>query len=322
MLNNKKVVAVTGSSGYIGSRLLRYLEECGSYGLVAFDINPPVIPIHDIQVYRLDINRDISSQLRESVVDTVVHLAENNYLVSNTSHQGDSQEQKIQNLQSVLASSVEAGVAHIIYISSHTVYGTNRDLPIPITEVYQLTDDKEFSYSFDNVVIENILSQFSVDHPGCLVTILRCSPVLGPGANDNLLSIFNCTHPIGVLGYNPPFQFTHEDDLARIIELAVRDSSDGVFNLASDGVVFWREIANLLPFKPLVIPNILVIPLVLLNKIGFPTKAATSRSAFNLMKFPVVLGTGLLKQELDYTPAYTSSETFTSFANSVLWNSY
>ncbi|GIS81749.1 MAG: hypothetical protein CM1200mP15_03810 [Dehalococcoidia bacterium] len=77
---------------------------------VAFDINPPVIPIHDIQVYRLDINRDISSQLRESVVDTVVHLAENNYLVSNTSHQGDSQEQKIQNLQSVLASSVEAGV--------------------------------------------------------------------------------------------------------------------------------------------------------------------------------------------------------------------
>ena len=40
MLNNKKVVAVTGSSGYIGSRLLRYLEECGSYGLVAFDINP------------------------------------------------------------------------------------------------------------------------------------------------------------------------------------------------------------------------------------------------------------------------------------------
>ncbi|MBO55557.1 MAG: hypothetical protein CL886_07835 [Dehalococcoidia bacterium] len=322
MLDNKKIVAVTGSSGYIGSRLLRYLEECGEYGLVAFDINPPAVPIHDIEVYRLDINRDISSHLRRSMVNTVVHLAENNYLNRNARQGIDSQEQRIKNLQAVLGSSVETGVAHIIYISSHTVYGSKPNLEIPITEISPLADDKEFTHSFDNVVIEDILSTFSVEHPDCLVTILRCTPVLGPTANDNLFSIFNCTHPIGVMGYNPPFQFLHEDDLARILEMVIRNSLAGVFNVASDGVVFWREILNLLPFKPLTVPNILVVPLVLLSKVGFPTKAATSRSAFNLMKHPLLLGTGLLKQEINYTPSYTSLETFTSFANSVLWNSY
>ena len=319
MLNDRKVVAVTGSSGYIGSRLIRYLEECGSYGLVAFDINPPVVPIHDIEVHRLDINCDISSQLRRSMVNTVVHLAESNYTFGNTSYKSDSQEQRIKNLKTVLASSVEAGVTHFVYISSHTVYGIGRDLPIPITEMFPLSDNREFSYSYGNVVIENILSEFAEKHPACLVTILRCSPVLGPTANDNLMSIFNCTNPIAVFGYNPAFQFLHEDDLARIIELVLHNSLDGVFNLASDGVVFWREILDLLPFKPLTVPNVFVIPIVVLSMVGFPTRSATSRSAFNMMKYPIVLGTGLLKQKIGYTPNYSSLETFTSFSNSVLW---
>ena len=322
MLNNRKTVGVTGSSGYIGSRLLRHLEECEDYGLVAFDINPPVVPIHNIEVYRLDISHDINSQLRRSSVDTVIHLAENNYSSCGARTTVDLQKQRIKNLQAVLDSSVEAGVTHVIYISTHTVYGIGRDLPIPITEIYKLTGDKEVLYNFDNVAIEDILSRFSIEHPDCLVTILRSAPVLGPSANNNLLSIFSCTHPIGVRGYNPPFQFVHEDDLARIIELIIRNSIYGVFNLAADGVVFWRELVSLLPFRPVTVPNILVVPLVVLNRIGFPTKAATSRSAFNLMKHPVVLGTGLLKQEINYTPSYTSLETFTSFANSVLWNSY
>jgi len=55
MVEDAKIVAVTGASGYIGSRLLRQLEEENLERLVAIDINPPPLPIHNVAVYRRDV---------------------------------------------------------------------------------------------------------------------------------------------------------------------------------------------------------------------------------------------------------------------------
>ena len=65
MFSSPKVVAVTGASGYIGTRLLMQLETNPNVGkIVAFDQRPLPYPIHNISFYQRDI---LSTSLRESL---------------------------------------------------------------------------------------------------------------------------------------------------------------------------------------------------------------------------------------------------------------
>ena len=320
-MNSSRVVGVTGSSGYIGSRLVRYLEDTMPDRIVAFDTIPPSIPTHNIVVNRLDVSLPIDNALKHGSVNTLIHLAENTIIptVVNNSQTRSLSEKNQTTLESVLDSCVKASVDHIVYVSSHTVYGIGNDLSIPIMEESILTTATDFNYSYDKVLCENKLAQFAIENPNITVTVLRSSPVLGPTAKRDLKNIFYCTHPIGILGYNPPFQFLHEDDLVRIMGCVIENPVGGVFNVASDGVVFRREILDMVPFRALVVPSLAVLPLVFLSAIGVRTGAATSKSAFSIMKYPIVMSTGLLKQKLGYIPSYNSLETLTAFVNSVLW---
>lgn len=63
-----KKILITGSSGYIGSHLCKFLEN--DYELYGFDVNPPVIPVQNF--YHLNINQLFNLD-RE--FDAVVHLA-------------------------------------------------------------------------------------------------------------------------------------------------------------------------------------------------------------------------------------------------------
>ena len=71
-----KAVAVTGASGYIGTRLLSKLEdEEGIRKLVAIDTKPPPAPIKNMAVYRRDVADPIDDILSQHHVSTLVHLA-------------------------------------------------------------------------------------------------------------------------------------------------------------------------------------------------------------------------------------------------------
>ena len=76
MTTPRKSVAVTGSSGYVGSTLLRHLEEYGAFDkLVAIDNRPLPFPVHNVFVYRRDVTESIQDALVDNNVSTLVHLA-------------------------------------------------------------------------------------------------------------------------------------------------------------------------------------------------------------------------------------------------------
>ena len=54
----------------------------------------------------------------------------------------------------------------------------------------------------------------------------------------------------GILGFDPRFQFIHEDDLAGCLEHAVRHDLEGVYNGAADGVLVLSEVRSAWP-RPL-----------------------------------------------------------------------
>ena len=84
MAHQKKTVAVTGASGYVGTKLLERLEQEPTFGkLVAFDVNPLRLPVHNIAFYRKNVSAPIEEELNDNDVTTLVHLAFNARLGSN-----------------------------------------------------------------------------------------------------------------------------------------------------------------------------------------------------------------------------------------------
>ena len=307
MAEAAKVVAVTGASGYIGTRLLQQLEgDPGVAQIVAFDVKPLAFPIHNIAVYRQDVREPIDEMLGRHRVDTLVHLAF-------VSRRGRSRREiesirrnNWQSLDVALDSSVTAGVKHVIYISSNVIYGVHPNNPVAFSEEAALDNFPGFYYGRDIFLAERTLQSFTGQYPGIAVTVLRACPVMGSSDGNELVTrLF--PRPLRGVGRNPPFQFLHEDDLARIMLDMIHQRTGGVFNLAGDGVVFLREMAEITHRKILNMPPALAYPLAWLSGSG----------AYNLdaMRYPVIMSTSKIKQTLDYRFRYSSIESLTAFAN-------
>ena len=86
--------------------------------------------------------------------------------------------------------------------------------------------------------------------------MLRFANGLGPALRTSLSQLFGLPAVPGILGFDPRFQFIHEDDLAGCLEHAVRHDLEGVYNGAADGVLVLSEVAGLLgkPLAPVLPP--------------------------------------------------------------------
>jgi len=60
----------------------------------------------------------------------------------------------------------------------------------------------------------------------------------------------------GILGFDPRYQFIHEEDIVGALEHAARNDLDGIYNAGADGVLVLSEIASLLgkPLAPVLPP--------------------------------------------------------------------
>lgn len=188
---------------------------------------------------------------------------------------------------------------------------------MPLTEQAPLRPSLDFSFGYDKFLSEQILESFAERHADIKVTVLRVSPVLGPGADNDISRIFLHPRPLGVCGYNSPFQFLHEDDLAHILSIIIQRSVSGVFNVTGDGVAFYREIAEAIPTRPRCIPAVLAYPLIGCTW-GLGLQRHRSPAHLDFMRYPILLSTGKLAQATGYRLKYTSLETLISFVNSVL----
>jgi len=76
MTTPQKVVAVTGSSGHLGAKLMEHLEDAPWLAkLMAFDLLPLGAPVHNIAAFRKDVSLPISEELIRHRASAVVHLA-------------------------------------------------------------------------------------------------------------------------------------------------------------------------------------------------------------------------------------------------------
>ena len=313
-----KVIAITGAAGYIGSRLLQKLEENGEQRkLVAFDTSPLAFPIHNVAAYRQDVTEPIDDTLHGHRVTTLIHLAFNARRGRNRREVAAIRQSNLDVLKSVLDSCVRAQVRHFVFLSSHTVYGAHRDNPIPMADNAPLRPLADFPYGYDKFISEELIREFAQQHQDLMVTILRCCIVLGPNGQNSISSGLFRRVLLGVLDYNPPLQFLYEDDLARVLAIIVGREVPGVFNVAGDGVVFYRELAAIIESRLLSLPALLAYPVAQLAwNLGI--QRDSTASGLDLVRYPIVLDTSKLRRAIGYRFWHTSLETLTSFTNSCL----
>jgi len=86
--------------------------------------------------------------------------------------------------------------------------------------------------------------------------VLRCANVLGPDVRTTHTGLFRLPAIPSILGFDPRYQFIHEDDLVSALRFAAENDLPGIYNAAGDGVLALSEVASLLgkPLAPVLPP--------------------------------------------------------------------
>jgi len=217
-------------------------------------------------------------------------------------------------LHNVMEASVTAGANEFIYLSSHTVYGARRENPVPITEDYKSKPLVGFQYSMTKALSEQALWDFHRQHPELNITILRCCMVMGPG-EGYVARALNKPLLLMVSGYNPPIQFIHGQDLARLLAWFCDNPVPGVFNVAGNGALPYSDVARILGKKAVTLPSFLAYPLVQAAwRLGLQKEA--SRGGLDLVRYPIVLSTDKLLKNTGFQCQYASEGALRAYVES------
>jgi nucleoside-diphosphate-sugar epimerase len=221
-------VVVTGAAGALGRRLCARLASDPTIdGVVALDRE--AVPAGDRPIDLL------ADDVKERVdgATTVVHLA------SAFGPAVDDPEivaaADVEMARRVLDAAAAAGTAHVVILSSATVYGAWSTNPVPLTEDAPLRPDPGLAFAVQKAEIERLTAEWRDQHPGTAVTVLRPATPVADGQPGWLGRALRAAGEVRSPDDDPPVQFLHLDDLVAAIDLAIRERLDGVYNVAPDG---------------------------------------------------------------------------------------
>jgi UDP-glucose 4-epimerase len=123
------------------------------------------------------------------------------------------------------------GVEHCVFVGRHTYYGAAADSPLYHTEDEPPMALSTFPELADLVAADLYAGTALWRFPELATTVLRLCYTLGPSGHGTLGTFLKGGRVPTLLGYDPLFQFMHEDDVASAIRIAVKKRPRGVFNV-------------------------------------------------------------------------------------------
>jgi UDP-glucose 4-epimerase len=307
-------ILVTGADGFLGRGLVEALaREPEVQTIVAADVRevPQDRRLPGV-VYVVQDVRDpqLGEALATHAIDTVVHLAS---IVTPGKNSNREFEYSVDVLGSrnVLDACVAQGVQQIVVSSSGAAYGYYADNPDWLRETDALRGNTTFAYSDHKRLVEEMLAEYRQKHPALAQTVLRIGTILGERVDNQITALFEKPALLGIRGSDSPFVFIWDGDVTGAILHALRTRHAGCFNLAGDGALPLREIAQRLG-KPLrQFPAWLLSTALAVGKALGVSRYGPEQLDF-LRYRPVLLNTAL-KQDFGYVPGKTSSQAFDAF---------
>src|SRR5436190_6382858 len=241
---------VTGGSGYIGSRLVeRLVERDDTERVVIADVRPPRSFRPKAEYQQLDVrDADRARELLEGErPDALVHLA----FILNPMHAEDAMyEIDVGGTDAVLRAASAAGTAQVLVTSSAVAYGAFPDNPVPIEEDWPVRGVPDFEYARDKAESDRLCQLWALRHPDRTMTIVRPCIVFGPNVDNFIVRLWSKAPFLTDMGtMDQVTQFVHEDDLVGALDALLAGRHGGAFNVAGDGLVTFRECAEITGLK-------------------------------------------------------------------------
>jgi len=311
----KSVVAITGTSSFVGSTVLAAIQrQWRSARCIAIDKQPPAIKLsRQTSFYRVDLtDPDTDLRLREilqkEACQTLIHAA---VLTQPPRNLDESHELQSIGTMYLLTAAAAAGVRKLILVSTTDVYGAFPDNPNFLTETHPLRGQKLSPFLKDKVDVEQQFLQFASKYPQKVVSLLRLATILGRTVNNFKTSFFQNPMIPTVMGFDPLIQFVHERDIAWAFLKVSREDHPGIFNITARGVLPLSRAIHLTGRWSLPIPSPVIYPLA---DLLWMTEIGPAPSGhINFLKYLCVADGGKAFKELEFEPAYTSQEALLDF---------
>lgn len=161
-----KTALVTGSSGYLGSHLCKYLKQSG-WSVVAIDIVRPKHSYYDVFQY-IDVrNHEVINYLfLKTKIDAVFHMAGRIEIGESIKNPTEFWEVNTGGTCTILNAMKKHGVKYFVYSSTAGVYKPdriNKLFDIPISEMDDVTFDHN-PYSASKLASENAIKQSGINY--------------------------------------------------------------------------------------------------------------------------------------------------------------
>lgn len=303
---------ITGACGYVGSLLVKELakDKLGLEKVVATDIREPEPEdrSENIEFVKADV-RDpkLSDLMKDHNVDLVIHLAA---LVTPGKKSNRELEYSVDVLgtKNVLECCVKADVKKIILTSSGAAYGYYADNSEWLDENDPIRGNPEFAYSDHKRQIEEMLTDYRYKHPALGQLILRPGTIFGKTTKNQITNLFEGKFVMGLRGSATPFVLIWDMDVVGAILKGIRESSTGIYNMAGDGYLTMREMAQIMNKPFISVPVGLVkAGLWIMKKLGVTQYGPEQ---VNFLRYRPVLSNRRLKEEFGYIPEKTTKEVF------------
>jgi UDP-glucose 4-epimerase len=250
-------VLVTGASNPLGSRVADLLRaSSGVAEVVGVDLAAQSDTAETIRAGSSGRDQGaLADLLRDHEIDTAIHcsMALDRRGMSIEPAGGD----VIGTMRLCAALSHKAlPIRSLVLASSSAVYPIKSYTPLLRREDGATeTDEKALGASL--LEAEDYARDVAERSPHLNVAILRLAEIAGVGLAGPLSALLKERVVPTVLGFDPLVQMLHVDDAARALAFAAEIELAGVYNVASAGVIRWREatrqlqrrVARLLPLE-------------------------------------------------------------------------
>jgi UDP-glucose 4-epimerase len=251
-------VLITGVSSHWGGRLAQALEEDDSIeAIIGVSTEDPTLELERTEFVRVGTQHALLRRIVQAAeIDTVIDTR----LVVDSIQASprEAHESNVIGTMNVLAAcgGPDSPVRKVVFKSSAHYYGCERDDPAFFTEQMHRPHPPGTRLESDIVEAEAAVRGFAERNQRITVTVLRFVNGVGAGLRTSHTRLLRLPAVPCILGFDPRYQFIHEDDIVGVLEHAVAHDLPGIYNVAGDGVLVLSEIASLLgkPLAPILPP--------------------------------------------------------------------
>ena len=199
-------------------------------------------------------------------------------------------------------------VRQLVFVGRHTFYGAAADSPLYHKEDEPPLALESFPELADLVGADLYAATALWRMPKLITAVLRVVYTLGPSGHGTLASFLKGPRIPMLGGFDPLFQFMHEDDAARAIALAVKKKLRGIFNVAGPQPVPLSIIAEAVGRPRVLLPEF--VAKLALGHFGLPDLPV---GALGHIKYPVVVDASAFRKATRFKAAHDEVETLRLF---------